>query len=289
MPDLDIRTSAEFDRLAATIKKICAGRAPVYFPNPGNWGDSLIRAGTIEFFLYHDIPFTAAYRKQYRLKKPWPLMGLYNVPVLKRLAQQHDVAIYGGGGAWSASHSAGGHAFVAELCKYFKQVVVLPTSFQRPAVPGPVTYFARDTTMSKQSIATALFCHDMAFFLQPPELPATKDIGYFLRTDRESLHQLGGVAGNFDISRVGDELSDVRQFFVELSRFKTIVTDRLHVSIAGGLLKRDTFLLAGAYWKNASVHESSLKSLCPSVRFATTAKDLPATIAKHLHLADERL
>ncbi|MEH6756657.1 MAG: hypothetical protein V7676_04010 [Parasphingorhabdus sp.] len=46
----------EFDKLAATIREKANGRQIIYVPNPGNFGDGLIRHATKAFFHDYDIP-----------------------------------------------------------------------------------------------------------------------------------------------------------------------------------------------------------------------------------------
>jgi CDP-glycerol glycerophosphotransferase len=283
MGEKPIRDAPEFAHLANVILKCCAGSTAAYFPNSGNWGDSLIRGGAISFFQRYEIPFTVVYKKQFKKKKKWRIFSSKKRDLLNALSRKHSVAIYGGGGAWCTS-GAGGRDVVQVLSRHFERVIVLPTTFELPGVGDCVTYFCRDRFESQKYIAQSTFCHDMAFQLEPPTLEPTEDIGLFFRTDKESHYRKGGTSGNFDLSRMGDELSDVALFFVEVGRFRDIVTDRLHVAIAAALLGRPTYLLRGAYWKNASVYRSSLQEHFPNVRFVESLLDLPKHISSRLEL-----
>lgn len=279
-----VQVPQEFDKLAIDIREICKGETPAYFPNPGNWGDSLIRAGTIQFFLHYQLPFRTIYKNQYVWKKRWHLFRpKHNTKILDQVARQHRVAIFGGGGAWSQDHSSTGRTIASKISNRFEHIIVLPTSYHHARLDGEATYFTRDRSKSSEFVNDAQFCHDMALLLRPLQHEPTNDLGLFLRTDNESNFKLLKIDGNFDLSRMGDEMSDPVQFFLEVGKFRSIVTDRLHVAIAAGLLSRETFLLPGAYWKNASIYRDSLSTLCPSVRFVKQIDLLPKHVRSHLN------
>lgn len=56
----------EYLQMEETIKNLCGSQPVYYFANPGNWGDGLIRAGTIKFF--NDIGLKYKEIKEYRRK-----------------------------------------------------------------------------------------------------------------------------------------------------------------------------------------------------------------------------
>ena len=116
---------------------------------------------------------------------------------------------------------------------------------------------------------TALFCHDMAFYIG--ERVTTRDAGtgkgYFFRTDKESSKGLRLPESNNDLSTKGNHLRDVSAFFKAINEFQVIYTDRLHVSIAGCLLGKQVHLYPGAYFKNRAVYESSMRGNFEKVHF----------------------
>lgn len=283
MVDL-VKNSAEFGLLANTLKNICGTSQPAFFINPGNWGDSLIRAGTLRFFSDHGLRCNVIYKKLYKRRKetliPWLRRSQDEAPFIE-FAKNHDIAIYSGGGYWAKSFSFG-RQIVRLLAKHFRHVIVLPATYELERVPGPITYFCRDFFNSKDCIPDAIFCHDMAFFLSPKPRESTEEIGLFFRADRESRFKLGCLGQNLDISHMGDELSDPEMLFDHLGRFNEIATDRLHISIASALLGKTTYLLPNSYWKTEAIYRSTLKCYFPNVKFCPSVNDLPGRVRSSL-------
>ena len=242
----------EFRTLEQTLKAVC-GQGPVYYvPNRGNWGDGLIRHGTLKFL--HDINLD--YKEVTSRGRGWLL------PIIRG-----GTVIYGGGGAWCElwTHSA---RWVKTIKLRFN-VVVLPSTYELEyAIPEPIL-FCRDTFDSKQNVRDAIFCHDMAFYIGKEFLGKSSGggNGYFFRTDKESANRLEIPASNLDLSLRGNHLSDVRQFFEEINRFAVVYTDRLHVSIAACLLEKEVHLYPGSYFKNRAVYLSSMKDFFENVNF----------------------
>ncbi len=242
----------QFNILEEILKTEC-GSGPVYYlPNPGNWGDGLIRYGTLKFL--NDIGLN--YKELTRNIINW------FSPVYKG-----GTVIYGGGGGWCElwHHSA---KYVSLLRHRFK-VIVLPSTFESSySIPG-ITFFRRDVFESRQRMPDAVFCHDMAFYIgnQFFRKMAGTGKGYFFRCDAESADKISIPASNIDISMKGTHLSEVSQFFDEINRFAVIYTDRLHVSIAACLLKKELHFYPGSYFKNQAVYLSSIKDYFDNVHF----------------------
>jgi len=87
------------------------------------------------------------------------------------------------------------------------------------------------------------------------------------RLDGESFFRPIGLTYNLDLSKIAGQASQVSwvenhaisaQFLFLLSRFKTVQTDRLHVSIGSFILSIECELRDGAYWKNMAVFDHSL-------------------------------
>ena len=53
-----------------------------------------------------------------------------------------------------------------------------------------------------------------------------------------------------------------------VDKYRTIVTDRLHVSIAAALMNKEVYMLDNSYGKLSAVYQHSLKN-CPRVHLCT--------------------
>lgn len=241
----------EYLLLEEKIKSI-AGSGPVYYlANPGNWGDGLIRAGSIKFFKDIDLK----YKELTLNKKEWILPFMTGGTV-----------IYGGGGAW-CDYWNEGEKYISKLQKRFK-IIVLPSSYEKHySYPGNVTFFSRDKHESLQNMPNSEFCHDMAFYLGKMEAPKGSGVGYFFRTDVESSNKIEIPSSNRDISLEGHHYSEMYPFLKAISEYEVIQTDRLHVAIAGALLGREVHLYPGSYFKIRAIYESSIKDYFDNVKF----------------------
>lgn len=244
-----------YDRFAVLEEKLKAecGKGPVYYlPNPGNFGDALIRHGTLRFF--RDIKLDC---KELSIrKKDWVF------PLLTG-----GTVIYGGGGGWSQLWRHSEH-YVNRLTRRFK-VIVLPSSFEQAYSLPETVVFCRDTFESQQNMPEAIFCHDMAFYIGKEFFRSGKGsgVGYFFRTDQESANKIELPSDNNDISLKGNHLSDVTRFFDAVNQVSIVHTDRLHVSIAGCLLGKEVHLYPGSYFKSRAVYMSSMKAYFDNIHF----------------------
>ena len=242
----------EYAVIEKVLKNKCS-RGPVYYlPNPGNWGDGLIRYGTLKFFSDINLKF----KELTRNKKDWL------IPILKG-----GTVIYGGGGGWCKLWNKS-PADVTKLKRRFN-VIVLPSTYESSYSIPNTMFFCRDTFESKNNMPDAIFCHDMAFYIGKQFFRGNKGVGdgYFFRSDPETANKIKIPPNNNDISLKGNYRSEVFQFFNEINRFSAIFTDRLHVSIAACLLKKEVHLYPGAYFKNRAVYLSSMKSQFENVCF----------------------
>jgi hypothetical protein len=245
-----------YDLLGEILKDECR-RGPIwYFANPGNWGDGLIRAGTLRFFndIYLDY-------KELRDDKK----GTWLIPRLRG-----GTVIYGGGGGWCNNFGVGEQVVTRLLQARFK-VIVLPSTYQRTFSFPSTQFFRRDQFESKECMPESIFCHDMAFYLgkHRPSPGGGYGCGYFFRTDSESANRLQIPKGNVDISAMGNQYTDVEALFRQLNRFASIHTDRLHVSIAACLLGKEVHLYSGSYFKNRAVYLSSMKNYFDKISFCS--------------------
>lgn len=263
-PLRNLRGDERFEKFAEKIRVFSGGSRIVYVPNQGNWGDGLIHKGTLQFLTTFQFEYVQMTRQD--LLKQTEFFS-------KNGARIEDlVLLSGGGGSWRNAGS-GNRSFMATAASRFAKSVVMPHTYETGAIDGlgdgnEILYSARDDSLSLKSIPDATVCHDMAFFLQLPELfaaPTRGGTGYFLRGDPEKNVGAGGLPPGIDLSMQGNHLSNVTPFFQILNGFDKIVTDRMHIAIAGGMLGKQVELFPGNYGKANAVYELSLRANYPNV------------------------
>lgn len=247
----------QFDALAHHLREASDGANLVFCPSPGNWGDSIINAGTRHFLDFYHLNYVELRRE--RLLR-WPAVSSCHVLV-------------GGGGGWCEYwHTT--PEYVERISPIAKSVTVLPTTFGSIPwdfrLPKNTTLFARDASYSLAQQEQATFCHDMAFHYSPL---AIRPGGGFrrllaLRTDKESARpdatQLD-VADNHDVSLRGDGYTDPSGLYAFLARYDSIETDRLHLGIASAQMGLTVTLFPNAYPKIHSIYASSLEGIFSNV------------------------
>lgn len=248
----------EYDELKQTILREIQGEKVYYLPNPGNWGDGLIRVGTLKFLKDIGVEFTELSGR----KSAWL------IPFIKG-----GVVLYGGGGAWCKNWE---NSYVDKLRKRFK-VIVLPSTYEFNYDYENVTFFSRDKFQSKQNMPSSIFTHDMAFYIGRDFFTGEQGNGkgFFFREDKESLSLMRLPEGNIDISHKGNHLTPVNEFFQELDQFREIYTDRLHVAIASCLLGKKVHLYPGNYFKIEAIFKSSLEPHFTNIIFDKEFSNLP--------------
>ena len=259
---------SSFINLEKILKKKCRGAPVYYLSNPGNWGDALIRQGTLKFFDKIGLDF-----KELSYKELVELELTKNRKSLFSLFRKKPTVIYGGGGAWCKlwNHSV---KYIDKLKDRYN-IIVLPSTYESSYSVPNTTFFTRDKYESIRNMPQSTFCHDMAFYIGDDFVSGQKGKGegYFFRTDKESAKQIDIPSGNYDISLAGNHLSEVAPFFEALDQYSTIHTDRLHVSIAAALLGKKVHLYPGSYFKNKAVYLSSLKDNFDNVIFHKDFED----------------
>lgn len=252
----------EFNKLEEKIKEVCKNRPVYYLANPGNWGDGLIRYGTLKFLKDKQIPYTElSIRKKCLLK--------WIIPFLKG-----GTVIYGGGGAWCKYYYYA-YSYIKKLMPRFN-IIVLPSTYEYNfSVSENVTMFARDKFQSIQNMPRSIFCHDMAFYLGKIEAPKGKGTGYFFRTDVETSNKIELPQCNRDLSLEGTDNSDIYPFLAAISEYETIYTDRLHIAIAAALMGREVHLYPGSYFKIKAIYESSIKDYFKNVHYHEDISSIP--------------
>lgn len=245
-----------FDDLARSIATSSNGRRIVYIPNPGNFGDGLIRAGTKEFFADYGIDHI-----EINIDYPKGLLAL--APLLAKPSEYFFV--HGGGGAWCDAYNRARRT-VGFMTRFTSNVLVLPSTYEQQPARTRGTYFRRDNFESKSTLPSSTFCHDMAFYLAKRGVPyrARPDgpSANMFRTDKESRFDSTDLtADNMDLSLQGDHMSNCDRMLREVSRYSVVRTDRLHLSIAAALTGCEVQLYSGNYFKIRAIYESSMKTI----------------------------
>jgi exopolysaccharide biosynthesis predicted pyruvyltransferase EpsI len=271
-----------FKLLARTIQEKARGRRVVFIQNAGNFGDGLIRYGTMRFF--QDIGLTYSDLDISRRKHRWVIWGR---AVADRVLNNH-LFIYSGSGAWGDKTGLG-HRFVGRLQRLTTNILVLPTTFEYFDLKPQVTAFARDRFESAQVAPNALFCHDMAFYLAllapdrvlASRTPPRRRLGVMFRRDNERRSdRFLSMAENFDLSDSGHHKSDPQDFLRHIDQFEEVATDRLHVAIGAAILGKRVALVTNNYFKIRAVFDTSLKGRFPKVPLLTSDDDAAAIIAR---------
>ena len=252
--------STEYLGLVNTLKGLKTPKPVIYIPNNGNWGDSLIRAGTLQFLRVNRFKFQTFLRKQLKHE------------IRKGFDFSSYVLLIGGGGSWCHNGSRA-REFVSEVAAYFSSVVILPTTYELPSLPGHkhIIYFSRDKFESMINIPGSIFCHDMAFYLSEPFPALSFKVSQngprdYFRLDREQHSQAQYGSCNQDISSKGNYLTPIPLFLREVRAASYVSTDRLHVAIAACLLGIPCDLYPGNYFKNRAIYLSSIHGYYPAAR-----------------------
>lgn len=231
-----------YDILLNIIKQNINSDEVYYFRSCGNWGDGLIRTATLQFFKDNNIKY-----KEIRSHTE---------------ITNDNLVLYAGGGAWSKIY---GFSY-NNVMPITNKIIVLPSSYELTVDNENIIYFSRDKFESLINF-NSYFCHDMSFYLKD-NVKYDKGNGtlYAYRTDSESVGRVI-PEGNRDISLEGNERSCGFKFLEEINKYEIIHTDRLHVAIAGYLLKKEVHLYPNAYFKNESVFKSSIEPFSYKVQF----------------------
>jgi exopolysaccharide biosynthesis predicted pyruvyltransferase EpsI len=289
---MTLQNDSCFSEMASKIKTISDGKPCAFFSNPGNLGDALILEGAKKFLLSNSIDYyfvntrkvievnkllnPKTYWKHWLVNK----LGLnfirtYEQP-LSKIIKKYDTAILCGSGGWVSVYPDT-MKIAYMLSKYFKNVIIMPTSYGEKIdkLPSNMTCFVRDQGESLENNKTATFCHDTAFFLNAEKEQPIKEVGYHIRTDIESSGHLSIPKNNLDISTLGTELSNPEIMFKEVAKSKIIITDRLHIAIASALLGRETYLFSSRYFKIPAIFKASIENKYKNVNLIFDVKELP--------------
>jgi exopolysaccharide biosynthesis predicted pyruvyltransferase EpsI len=252
-----------FDELAAALRQATGDREVIFLQNDGNYGDCLIRYGTLRFF--EDIGLR--YR-EYDMGKRTHKAAAFAEGIFNRLTDRY-LFVYSGSGAWADVSSVGlrnvQRQYVAN-----RKLFILPTTFQHFGFPPNIPVFVRDRFESWKVVPQAKFCHDMAFYLalvSPPRFLSDRKapdraLGLAFRTDNEARgHRLAALPSNVDLSALGTHRDDPLVLLRMIDQYSAIATDRLHVAIGAILLGKRVFLSEGSYFKIRAIYNSSISGI----------------------------
>jgi exopolysaccharide biosynthesis predicted pyruvyltransferase EpsI len=252
-----------FVELAKALLNAADGREVIFLQNHGNYGDCLIRYGTLRFF--EDIGLR--YR-EYDMAKRTHKAAAFAVGMLNRPTDRY-LFIYSGSGAWSEACRVGLRNVRRQLAAN-RNIFILPTTFQYFGLPRNIPVFARDRFESLKVVPHARFCHDMALYLAlvAPERFLTgraapnKALGLAFRTDNEAgQHNLASLSSNLDISVLGTHSSDPIGLLRLIDQFSEIATDRVHIALGAILLGKRVFMTEGNHFKMRAIFDSSIKGI----------------------------
>jgi len=265
-----LKLSSPFKMLADDLLKNLTNRRLIFMQNDGNYGDALIRYGTLKFFEDLKLEYTEFDMGLKREKLMCLLSGVLDHVLDKYLF------VYSGNGAWSiATNSA--YRNIQRQRKVTRNIFMLPATFEEFTINFDFPVYARDKFQSKHFVKDKPFCHDMAFYLAlispervlPNRQPPSKEIGLILRTDNESRgYEMRNLPQNFDLSAEGIHRSNPQEFLRYIDQFEHVITDRLHVAIGAVLLGKKLTILAGSYFKIKAIYESSMAGIFDRVEFA---------------------
>ncbi len=255
-----------FDRLAADLRNVVQDRPIVFLLSPGNWGDSIIREGAERFFQHYGFKYHTVIVKEV-MKKRTTMEA-----EIAKTGHPAPVVVCNGNGAFCRHYDT--PQITAQLTRHFQTAVMLPSTVDMDL--GQLTFapemhfFVRDRFESQARLPDVPFCHDMAFFLKLSAPEPRKEVGYFLRQDREAPNGLVVPRGNYDVSKKGRIYTPIQGFVDAISPFKTVHTNRLHVGIVATLLGRETHIYPNDYFKIRAIFDSSISPFFPNATFGTT-------------------
>jgi len=262
------------------------GRRIVYIPNPGNYGDGLICAATLQLFSKSNIDYLA-----YSINFKYDSSHVY---------------VYGGGGNFNELYSSA-KKVLSELSSYRAEVVFLPHSCygvdnEIKNYPGSLRIYARELQTLKylESVKSSnlrfKIYDDLAFYLDTTD-PLFYNYQVFKELYSHVKHEQGVLKafrtdsegrftksyalepGNIDLSNAWPKVPNnmpkgfdlywldavklrnyISWFLCYVDMFDFIYTDRLHVGICSFLLKKNAYLYDNSYGKVRSVYEYSIAS-----------------------------
>jgi len=211
-----------------------AGRRVGYVQPVGHVGDALIELAMTQLFAE---------------------FGIRWLPLDLDDPREVDVVVFGGGGSMGR-RSPQNHAIRTRALSLGLPVVIMPQSFtDREDRPFARVFVREQASLGLRS--DGVLAPDLALGLAWPSAgPPVQDLGILMRRDHERTGRL------LQLARDPVALCDTPAETLALaSRYRRIITDRLHFAIAGLHAGREVTLLPNNYHKNRSMHETWLAGL----------------------------
>ncbi len=299
----------------------------VYYPNPGNLGDELIAAATVQLFERLGLSFET-YEEGRDYGSAYTL-------------------VYGGGGIMVPEWGYLGHLYELFSAPGLERCVVLSHSMHDcpellQLMDERFTVFLRESksfayAKALNNKATFHLADDMVFYMEPRLLPPATElrhrypcpslikrifalltgkdknidhvrllsrfygktwkrivkrlpdclipqengkIVFFMRRDQEQQADFNGKHKSLDLSRLGGSscrwhdfnLLGVTHYLETIDQADTIITDRLHISIAAAMLGKQVIMLDNSYGKLSGVYNQSMANL-PNISFCRNPED----------------
>jgi exopolysaccharide biosynthesis predicted pyruvyltransferase EpsI len=282
----------------AELLRAASRERVLYYPNPGNAGDSLIAAATYQIFSAYDISYDV---DEFR-------------GGIDPTAFNDRILIIGGGGNLIDLYSNVRNILNAAVGRA-KQIILLPHTVRGNeellrSLPNYVTIICREAISYQHCVkycreAEVVLGHDMALFCDTQtiltnaeyaragnartqqnyaehaqkrgldNIPEQGPIKFCFRADREKTFDARSIPNNLDISDVFRYGCIERRAFIAsycvlkfLSGSERVFTDRLHVGIGSYLLNIPCELYDNSYGKNSSIFLHSLSRRTSSTQLA---------------------
>jgi exopolysaccharide biosynthesis predicted pyruvyltransferase EpsI len=269
----------------------------VYFPSSGNGGDALITHATFAFFRRHQLSYEL-YSPDERLNDQAIVIGGGGgfVDVYRKMSQLVQRLALDAASVIILPSSCLGYerelGLMDERFHFFARESVTAAHVLRHARGAKVS-LCHDMAISLMGqrlpemknlplfLSEQPLHYQIRWLLKRPkivhllcrELAETS----MLRGDIESRLSASEIPrDNYDISQLVKGRMDqeeraaaiTRVFCGVIARQKRIVTDRLHVAIACGLMRVPCEMRANSYFKNSAIYEESIKKFFPWVAFS---------------------
>jgi exopolysaccharide biosynthesis predicted pyruvyltransferase EpsI len=269
----------------------------LYFPSSGNAGDALISHATFEYFRHHGIQYQIFTEERYRFCRRVVIGGgggfvdgytkmanlvnrlcldVESVLILPSSVKGYESVIrlmdsrfhFIARESISAMHVKQ-HANGAMVSSYEDMAFTLDVSTMPRPERLPFLLLGQPLHYQMKWLSR--------YFQMSHLLQYVPEMTFFLRQDAEALFKGGDwPRGNVDLShRIKgkmdreDRAASLAQVFLGIiSRQKFVVTDRLHIAIACGLLQIPCEMRSNNYHKNRCMYEESIKNRFPCVAFS---------------------
>lgn len=247
---------ARYEALANDIVQQAKKRKVLLVTHKGNWGDALIVSGARNFLQWYGIGFREISGARG--------IGRGLEQTLSTYPPSEYFPVFTAGGSISPLY---GHAKkLRNATLAFEGGLVLPATCGIPFgslnLHPNSRFWVRDLGESAENHGSGQFCHDMAFFTPYCRMPKLRNLGVFMRRDRERPETTVNNEG-FDLSALGNERSPVWAFLAIVGSHRRIKTNRLHIAVAATICRVPCDLYEGSSSKISDVYDASL-AFCPS-------------------------